>query len=78
MRVFTELLDAAEQKVFQIAEQTSRGQGPQPIRPLAKKVLKNIDERYRNPAAVTGTATGFLDLDQLTSGLQPADLVIIA
>lgn len=77
-RVFTELLDAAEQKVFQIAEQTSRGQGPQPIRPLAKKVLKNIDERYRNPAAVTGTATGFLDLDQLTSGLQPADLVIIA
>ena len=77
-RLATELLDHAEQKVFQIAEQTSRGQGPQSIRALATQVLKNIDERYRNPSAVTGTATGFLDLDQLTSGLQPADLVIIA
>ncbi len=77
-RLATELLDNAEQKVFQIAEQTSRGQGPQPIRPLALLALKNIDERYRNPSAVTGTPTGFLDLDQLTSGLQPADLVILA
>ncbi len=77
-RLATELLDNAEQKVFQIAEQSSRGQGPQPIRPLAIQALKNIDERYRNPSAVTGTPTGFLDLDNLTSGLQPADLVILA
>ncbi len=74
----TELLDHAEQRVFQIAEQSSRGQGPQPIRAITTHVLKQIDERHRNPSAVTGTATGFLDLDQLTSGLQPADLVIVA
>ncbi len=77
-RLVTELLDHAEQKVFQIAEQTSRGQGPQAIRPLATQVLKKIDELYRNPSAITGTRSGFLDLDSLTSGLQPADLIIIA
>ena len=77
-RVFTELLDAAEQKVFQIAEQTSRGQGPQSMRSAAVELLKELDELYRNPTAITGLSTGFLDLDKLTSGLQPADLVIVA
>ncbi len=77
-QVFTELLDQAEQKVFQIAEQTSRGQGPQLIRSSAAEVLKQLDELYHNPSAVTGLSTGFLDLDKLTSGLQPADLVIVA
>ncbi|MCD6046178.1 MAG: dnaB [Gammaproteobacteria bacterium] len=73
-----ELLDSAEQKIFQIAEQTNHGRGPQPILPLAKQVSQIIDERFRNPLAVVGTHTGFLDLDNLTSGLHAGNLIIVA
>ncbi len=77
-RMAAELLDQAEQKVFQIAEQTGRGQGPQAMNVLASKALKRIDEMYRNPTELRGTSTGFIDLDQMTSGLQPSDLVVVA
>ncbi len=77
-RLFTELLDHAEQKVFQIAEQTSRGHGPQSMHSPAAELLKELDALYRSPSAITGLSTGFLDLDKLTFGLQPADLVIVA
>lgn len=80
-RSATQLLDEAEGKVFEIAEAGSRGQqGLTEIQPLLTKVVERIDELYSrdNPNDVTGIPTGFHDLDQKTSGLQPGDLVIVA
>ena len=76
-----QLLDEAEAKIFKIAEAGSRGhQGFSPIQPLLTQVVERIDMLYSrdNPSDVTGVATGFADLDERTSGLQPGDLVIVA
>jgi replicative DNA helicase len=76
-----EILDDAEGKVFHIAEQGARGQQAfKSIQPLLTEVVERIEELYarENPSDVTGVPTGFTDLDRMTSGLQPGDLVIIA
>lgn len=76
-----QLLDEAESKVFEIAEAGSRGkQGFVPMPPLLTQVVERIETLYArdNTSDVTGTATGFADLDRMTSGLQPGDLVIVA
>ncbi len=75
------ILDEAEAKVLHIAEQGSRGQ--QNFRPLGKlltEVVEKIEQLFSrdDPSDVTGVATGFTDLDRMTSGLQPGDLVIVA
>jgi replicative DNA helicase len=75
------ILDEAESKVFEIAEQSARGkQGFLGMPELLKEVVNRIDDLYSrdNPDDVTGTPTGFTDLDSRTSGLQPGDLVIVA
>ncbi|TPQ34948.1 DnaB-like helicase N-terminal domain-containing protein, partial [Cupriavidus pinatubonensis] len=80
-REVRELLDAAESKVFAIAEEGSRGQkGFQEIQPLLTQVVERIDELYHRDSTtdVTGVPTGFIDLDKMTSGMQPGDLVIVA
>ena len=77
----TQLLDEAESKVFDIAEQGARGkQGFQDMPPLLTQVVERIDLLYNrdNPNDVTGVPTGFVDLDRMTSGLQAGDLVIVA
>ncbi len=45
---------------------------------LLGEVMERIDELYKNPASVTGVATGFVDLDEMTSGLHPGELIIVA
>lgn len=77
-RPSAELLDEAEQKVFQIAEHTTRGSGPMPIGDLLAKAVDRIDTLFHSDQAITGLSSGYKDLDELTSGLQPADLVIVA
>jgi len=80
-REVSELLDDAEAKVFAIAEEGSRGQqGFVNIQGLLTQVVERIDELYHrdNPSDITGVPTGFADLDRMTSGLQPGDLVIVA
>ncbi|NNM81439.1 MAG: replicative DNA helicase [Burkholderiales bacterium] len=80
-RSASELLDSAEAKVFEIAEASARGkQGFVGIQPLLKEVVERIEVLYNREeeSDVTGIATGFADLDQKTSGLQPGDLVIVA
>lgn len=77
----SQLLDHAESKVFEIAEQGSRGKaGFVPMPPLLTQVVERIDMLYNrdNPNDVTGVPTGYTDLDEKTSGLQPGDLVIVA
>src|SRR5256712_1177969 len=49
-----------------------------PIREILKESFERIDRRYQDKGTVTGVPTGFTDIDQLTSGLQPADLAIVA
>ena len=76
-----QLLDEAESKVFEIAEAGSRGkQGFMSMPPLLTQVVERIETLYGrdNTSDVTGTATGFSDLDHMTSGLQAGDLIIVA
>ncbi|MDD5299812.1 MAG: replicative DNA helicase [Gallionella sp.] len=76
-----ELLDEAEGKVLKIAEAGSRGkQGFMTMPPLLTQVVERIETLYGrdNQSDVTGTATGFTDLDSMTSGLQAGELVIVA
>jgi len=76
-----QLLDEAESKVFEIAEAGSKGkQGFIAMPPLLSQVVERIETLYArdNPSDITGTATGFTDLDRKTSGLQAGDLIIIA
>jgi replicative DNA helicase len=80
-RSVREILDQAETKVFEIAEHGARGQqGFQEIRPLLTQVVERIEFLYNrdNPSDVTGIATGYTDLDRMTSGLQEGDLIVIA
>lgn len=75
------LLDEAEAKVFEIAEEGARGkEGFVDIQPLLKQVVERIELLYNqdNPSNITGIASGFHDLDQKTSGFQPGDLIIVA
>lgn len=75
----SELLDAAERRVFEIAEQEARGGGGfQPIKTLLGRAVERIDALYQRDEPITGLATGFTDFDMMTSGLQPADLIIVA
>jgi len=74
-----ELVDRAEQGVFEIAEAGFRGrEGAVAVRSLLPGVIDQIDEWHTNPDKLRGLATGFADFDKLTGGLRPGDLVIIA
>ena len=76
-----QILDDAESRVFQIAQEGSRGSaGFLEIQPLLTQVVERIDELYHREgdSEITGIPTGFVDLDRMTSGLQPGDLVIVA
>ncbi|WP_445768018.1 replicative DNA helicase [Rheinheimera sp.] len=79
-RTSAELLDFAETKVFKIAEQrTSANEGPEPINSILAKTIEKIDELFRSPYdGVTGVSTGYVDLDKMTNGMQPSDLIIVA
>jgi len=75
------LIDEAEAKVFQIAESGAKArQGFIKIDPLLTETVERIDLLYsrENKDDIIGLATGFIDLDKMTSGLQAGDLVIIA
>ena len=73
-----EILDVAETKVFEIAEQLSRGGGFKPIEQLLKSAVDKIDELFHRDEPITGLPSGFTDFDMMTSGLQKADLIIVA
>ncbi len=74
-----ELLENAERQVFKIAEQRQRGQGGfMPIKSLLASAVDKIETLYEQEGSITGAATGFTDFDDMTSGLQPADLIIVA
>ncbi len=74
-----ELLDYAENLVFQIAERQARGGGGfRPISRLLTETINRIEELYGSDNALTGVSSGFSDFDDKTCGLQKADLIIVA
>jgi len=73
-----DLVDKAEQGVFEIAESGARGEGAVAVRTLLPAIIDQIDEWHTNPDKLRGLATGFADFDKLTGGLRPGDLIIIA
>ncbi|MDR2678775.1 MAG: replicative DNA helicase, partial [Zoogloeaceae bacterium] len=75
------LLDEAEARIFEIAEKGTRvSEGFVHINPLLTQVVERVQELHdrENPSDITGVPTGFYDLDQKTSGLQPGDLIVVA
>jgi replicative DNA helicase len=73
------ILDEAEQKIFNIGEEGSRmKQGFQSMDTLVVELLDRVQEMANNPNDITGVPTGFSDLDRMTSGLQPGDMVVLA
>jgi replicative DNA helicase len=71
------LLDEAESRIFQVSQQRRR-EGFTRIKELLWPTMERIEALQRGGKTVTGVPTGFADLDELTSGFQPADLVVIA
>jgi replicative DNA helicase len=73
------LVDAAERSVFEIAEKGHRrGSGFVPLKEILPRTIDRLDELQSSEGHVTGAPTGFDDLDRMTAGLHPGDLVIIA
>lgn len=74
-----QLIESAEQTVFRIADQYRRkGTGFSPIKPLLAKAIDRIETLFQQDGHLTGASTGFTDFDELTSGLQNSDLIIVA
>ena len=72
------VLDHAEQMIFSLAERRT-AEGFSHVQPVAERVLAKVEEySKRETHALTGLATGFRELDEMTSGLQRSDLIIVA
>ncbi len=77
-RSTVELLDFAERNIFAISELGTRSGGFQPLTKLLSVAVERIDKLYQSDSPISGLPTGFTDLDAMTSGLQEADLIIVA
>jgi replicative DNA helicase len=74
-----QLLDEAETRILEIGEKGGRSsESFAKMSAVLAEVMSRLDELHRNPASVTGKATGFVDLDEMTTGLQDGDLIIVA
>jgi replicative DNA helicase len=71
------ILDHAEQAIFALADERTR-QGFSHVKPIADAMLEHVQEMAGRSAMLTGLTTGFNDLDSMTSGLQPSDLIVVA
>lgn len=74
---YEQFLDDAERMVFQVA-QKNRRENARPIGEIMGEVLQAIDARARERRSITGVPTGFTKFDELTAGLQPENLIIVA
>jgi len=72
-----DLLEIAEQSVFEIAEEQVRD-GFETMKDIVKDSFKKLESTAAHDGYVTGVPTGFIEFDRLTAGLQPSDLIIIA
>ncbi len=72
-----EILDQAEQAIFNISQKRLRG-GFKQIEPILHEAFERLDKIHAQPGSVTGVPSGLVDLDEITSGFQPGELIIIA
>ena len=72
-----ELMDQAESRIFQLASSNDR-RGFVWIKEILWPTFEKIEQLQNNSSSVTGVPTGFHDLDELTAGFQPSDLIIVA
>jgi replicative DNA helicase len=78
-RSAAELVSEAERRVFEIAEAGHRtGSGFVPLHDILGDAIDRLDLLQQNQGQITGVGTGFDDLDRMTAGLQPGDLIIVA
>ena len=71
------LVDEAEQTIFEIAR-SKKGQGFQPMSSIVPRAFERIEKLFERQEHITGVATGFTDLDHMTAGFQPSDLIVLA
>ena len=71
------ILDEAESSIFAVADDRLKA-GFVPMRDLVKDSFPKIEQLFEQKRLVTGVPTGFVDLDEMTRGLQPGDLIIVA
>jgi replicative DNA helicase len=72
-----ELVDQSEKRIFEIGSKRLR-EGFSHIKPLLMQAYDQIERQFQSKGQATGVSTGFADLDDITSGLQPTDLIIVA
>jgi len=72
-----DILDKAEQRIFSLSERRLR-RGFEFINPILHKTFDTIESYHQRRGAVTGVPTGFTELDEMTSGLQKSELIIVA
>ncbi len=72
-----EILDQAEQAIFNISQKRLRG-GFKQIEPILHEAFERLDKIHAQPGSVTGVPSGLFDLDEITSGFQPGELIIVA
>jgi len=78
-RTASDLVDEAERRVFEIAERGTRSRnGFIAVKDVLPATIDRLDSLHQSPGQLTGIPTGFTDLDRMTAGLQPGDLVIVA
>lgn len=80
-RNVSEILDLAETNIFSLAEQhnnNAKAQGPKAINTVVADVFDKLNELSQMEGSITGLTTGFLELDNKTSGMQAGDLIIVA
>ena len=71
------ILDEAESSIFAVADDRLKA-GFVPMRELVKQSFPKIEQLFEQKRLITGVPTGFVDLDEMTRGLQPGDLIIVA
>lgn len=73
-----ELLDMAERNIFAISEEGARAGGPLNVKDFLATTMDKIDVLFHSNNSITGIPSGYHDFDEMTSGLQSSDLIIIA
>lgn len=77
-RTSAEVLDLAEQKIFNISQHSNKVVGPEDAKDILARTITQIHHRMQNQGVISGLETGFKDLDKITTGLNPGELIIIA
>ncbi|HIN62883.1 MAG TPA: replicative DNA helicase, partial [Candidatus Marinimicrobia bacterium] len=72
-----DILDQAEQKIFAISQGRLKGKFQQ-LNPVLQETFERLDKIHQKPGSVTGVPSGLADLDEITSGFQEGELIIVA